>query len=1204
MKAEGNKTILFSEGTYQVQVKSFWPFLQLNDAGELIDSFCTCEEAEKKGSCPHLAAAYLKIMRGGVPLHVRFRESFWNQIGMICAERHGYEASCLKRANGGFEAFSQTGKRLFWMRAKKKSKELEDLLYHRPLETEETSLKFSKLDPEELTLWREGRPSSHLSYELSFWSDLAKQWFLNQENGALYSVQFSEEEPPQLVTIHFPTLEIEFYLDLAHWPQIIPSLETVDSPLKVHSYTFGKLEKLNFLKDKGVFELKFEEKGEMPIAPEGEKKIPVGDWFYYPHIGFFPKGMDPLLEQKIIRKDQVGLLFKRHLKLIQKYLKTEKIHPSAIPVRYSLYFDEKHTLHIDAYLFEKGDLEQYYFGEWVYIPDKGFFQLSGQLDKSQKFEIPKEKVTDFVNRHRLWLQGFEGFQTHVSGVESKLGFKFNGQGRLVFFTRHEFTEEAEHIIDVGEWIFVSGKGFYAKLSARAGTFIKAGMEIEPFEVSSFIHRHRDELEPVPGFFSENCPLEKSGLNIGFNEKGRIEISPEFFFLPRYAPSIVRIFGDYTYVEGEGFALIPHGSRLPESYKVEKVIDPLAEPYFIGYELELLYPHVLTIDPKLKRPQRMALRLLGLKRQPEAKTGQWVLELKVETEIGSVPVFDIWKAIWDGKQYLFSDAGLIFLRKKSFDWLRLKNKKRWLQQGAAIRLNTLEFLRLTASEELLEPEGNTRKAKETRNLLSAFLSFKAPTEPDLTGLKSDLRPYQKTGVSWLWFLHYYGLSGLLCDEMGLGKTHQAMALMMAIKNTKKAKFLVVCPTSVIYHWEKLIETFLPSVKAYVFHGIGRRFESFSKNSYDILLTSYGIVRTENEALAKVHFDLAVYDELQIAKNEKSQTNKALRNINASMRIGLTGTPIENRLMELKALFELIVPTYLPTMSVFREQFTNPIEKYQDEEKRELLSRLIHPFLLRRKKSEVLTELPEKIEEVSLCDLSEEQHRLYHTIVMQNRDELLRKLEDSSKPPPITHIFALITKLKQICDHPCLLTKDYTNYKHHSSGKWELFLELLDETRDSGQKLVVFSQYLGMLDIIGSHLTEKGIAFAEIRGSTRDRRGEVQRFAEDPACEVFLGSLQAAGVGIDLISASVVIHYDRWWNPAKENQATDRVHRMGQKRGVQVFKLVTKNTIEEHIHALIEKKLSLAKGILGFDDQDQIKGLQREDLIELLQLLDKD
>ncbi len=562
-----------------------------------------------------------------------------------------------------------------------------------------------------------------------------------------------------------------------------------------------------------------------------------------------------------------------------------------------------------------------------------------------------------------------------------------------------------------------------------------------------------------------------------------------------------------------------------------------------------------------------------------------------------------EAFGQGKQYVFSKAGLFFLRKKEFDWIREKNKKKWLNKGDSLRFTTLELLRLIGMEDLHEPKGNTKRERDAKALFHDFLNFKAPTEINLTGLTSDLRPYQKTGVQWLWFLNSYNLSGLLCDEMGLGKTHQAMALIAGIKNQKsKAKFLVVCPTSVIYHWEKLINTFLPGIKSYIFHGVGRNFADFSEDSYDLLLTSYGIVRTENKALSNYSFDLAVFDELQVAKNEKSLTHKALRNLSAGMRLGLSGTPIENRLLELKALFDLVIPTYFPSLSSFRESFIVPIEKYHDDEKRYLLSRLIRPFLLRRKKSEVLTELPEKIEEMALCDLSEEQHKLYHQIVEANRDALLKQLEDKTLAPPIAHIFSMLSKLKQVCNHPALITQKLQNYHEHQSGKWDLFVELLNETRDSGQKLVVFTQYLGMLDIMGHYLKEKNIPFAEIRGSTRDRKGEVERFASDPKCEVFLGSLQAAGVGIDLIAASVVIHYDRWWNPAKENQATDRVHRMGQKRGVQVFKLVTKGTVEEHIDKLIEKKLSLAKGVIGFDEQDQVKGLDRQELIELLQMLE--
>ncbi len=1209
-------SVLFSEGTYQIEIlgskkpkEIVWPFLQMSDAGQVMDAFCTCGIAEKKGSCLHLAAAYLKVMNDE-PLHVRFRESLWNQIGLISAERHGYAPSSLKASKEGFEAFSKLGKRDLLLKVRGKAKQkLEEILFKRPVETEETSLKFSNLSQEELMLWREGRPSPQLRYELSFWADLAKWWMMLQENGVSYTLHFSDEVPPQLLHVRFPEMEVEFVIGLSDYPQIIPSLESVSSPLQVHPYFFGKLEKLVFHKDRGAFSLEFEEGKERPSEPLDQKEaIQIDAWRFFPGVGFFPLETDPMLTQKQIEKEQVDLFFERHLKLVQKLLENEKIHREPLPMRYAMELKEDSSLHIEAYLFEKGDLAEkgaHYFGQWVYLPEKGFFLVQEQLFDGIKLEIPKDKISDFIDRHRVWLQGMDGFQTHVSGMESHLGFKFNEKGNLKFFTRLEFSEATENIVDVGDWIYVPGRGFYSKVTTRPGAIIKSGMEVPSFEISSFIHQHHDELELIPGFFAKECPLEKSGLNIGFNEEEKISIHPEFFFHEGYVPENVSIYGDYTYVDGDGFSLIPHISRLPESYKVEKVIDRMAEPYFVGYELELLYPHVITIDPRLKRPKTMDLHIQHLKRQPTAKTGQWVLELAYETDLGRVHPYQIWEGFGQGKQYLFSDAGLIFLRKKQFDWIKEKTKKRWLENGNAVRMTTLEFLRLCGMEDLYEPEGESKKAKDARKLLHDFLSFKAPSEIDLTGLESDLRLYQKMGVDWLWFLHSYGLSGLLCDEMGLGKTHQAMALMAGMQNEQKKKrprFLVVCPTSVIYHWEKLINQFLPTVKPYVFHGIGREFETFSHDAYDLLLTSYGIVRTENEALSGYDFDLAIFDELQVAKNERSLTNKALHNISAGMRIGLTGTPIENRLMELKAVFDLVIPAYLPSAGVFREVFISPIEKYQDEEKRESLARLIHPFLLRRKKSEVLTELPEKIEEVALCDLSGEQHKLYHEIVAQNRGYLLKQLKDETTPPPMAHIFSMLSKLKQVCNHPCLITKKIQDYKDHQSGKWELFVELLSETRDSGQKLVVFTQYLHMLDIMGMHLKEHGIQFAEIRGATRDRKGEVERFAIDPKCEVFLGSLLAAGVGIDLIAASVVIHYDRWWNPAKENQATDRVHRMGQKRGVQVFKLVTKNTIEEHIDRVIEKKLSLAKGVIGFDEQDQIKGLKRQELIEILQMLE--
>jgi SNF2 family DNA or RNA helicase len=376
----------------------------------------------------------------------------------------------------------------------------------------------------------------------------------------------------------------------------------------------------------------------------------------------------------------------------------------------------------------------------------------------------------------------------------------------------------------------------------------------------------------------------------------------------------------------------------------------------------------------------------------------------------------------------------------------------------------------------------------------------------------------------------------------------------------------------------------------------------KGSYDLLLTSYGILRTGKETVRYLSFEIAFFDEIQIAKNQASQTNKALRNLKASMKLGLTGTPIENRIQELKALFDVVLPGYLPADPIFREAFANPIEKENDEEKKKLLHRLIQPFVLRRKKTDVLKDLPEKIEEIAYADLSLEQKDLYRKAVGRIKQEVYPDLKDPSKPVSYVHIFSVLTQLKQICDHPSLIHEDLPDYSHRSSGKWDLFVELLSEARASGQKVVVFSQYLDMLMIMEFYLKKQGIGFASIKGSTKNRSGELKKFREDPQCEVFLASLLAAGVGIDLTVASIVIHYDRWWNPAKENQATDRVHRIGQNRGVQVFKLVTKHTIEEHIHQLIEKKKGLFETVV--QAEDQITYLNREELLMLCEKLFKE
>ena len=1197
-------SILFSEGTYQVSVggtgkEIFWPFLQITDEGVLKDHFCTCKQAEDGGRCPHQAAAWIKIFSGHEdPLHVRFRDSLWTHLCQMAARRHGYDKECLKGGlQSQFQAFSSTKKKLFSLKpltAKGKQK-LKEIIVDRKPETEETSLKFSNLSPEELLLWKEGRPSHFLNYELSFWSDLAKWWMILQDAEKKYKITFVQgKEPlPKEISVRFDDVEFTFYIAEANWPQIIPSLATVKSPLKTHEFSHEQIRRIFYDPLRKVFNLDIlaSEKEEKPVVA-----YPVGEWSYVPGKGFYPSRIDPLLNEKVIHSSQIGEFLHRHQHLVETHLVGTKIHLTPIPAKYTLFFDTNQALHLVCYAFDKGDLQRTgaaRYGSWVFLQDKGFYLLEDVMFEETEKVIPKEEVSAFVTRHRHWLHAFEGFQTHVITIESRLTYTLSSAG-LRFESGLELTEDSEEVYDFNEWIYVRGRGFYSKMARRSGQGIAAGLEVPRSEIPEFIQGHRDDLENVAGFFSHQSPLSSSGLHLFLNEQNRIVVRPQYTFLPAYQDKKVEIFENYTYVDKEGFHEIPGELKLQAPYYKEVEIEPSAEPYFVAYEIDTLKPCIAQIDPRLQKPHHLFLKINSFQQEAE---GTWLLDLEYQSDVGSIDVITIWEALNENKRHLFSDAGLILLKSPRYNWLKGIPKKRWLKKGKQIRLTTLEWIRLFVFEDIHEPE----EPKSLKNW-NEFKNFEPSIPFDLTGLKSELRSYQETGLKWLWFLYSHGLSGLLCDEMGLGKTHQAMALLAAASNARpEGKYLVVCPTSVIFHWENLLKNFLPRLRVYVYYGAQRTLVDFEEQ-YDLLLTSYGTLRSEKIPLSEIAFNIAIFDEIQIAKNASSQTHKALKLIDAGNRVGLTGTPIENNLLELKSLFDVVLPDYMPTETLYKELFVNPIEKQHDTDKKFLLSRFIKPFVLRRKKSEVLLELPEKTETLAFAPLSEEQRKLYQEVYRSHKEQLFKELQDDGKPTPYLHVFALLTKLKQICDHPVLFTNEVESYKKHASGKWDLFVELLNETRESGQKLVVFSQYLGMLDIIESYLEEHNIGFAGIRGSTRDRKGQVEKFRDDPKCEVFVGSLQAAGVGIDLISASVVIHYDRWWNPAKENQATDRVHRMGQSRGVQVFKMITRGTIEEHIHTLIEKKMGLMEQVIGFDEQDQVKALTRDDLLELLRLMD--
>lgn len=1213
------KQVEFSGGTYQVQVydeshhQDVWAFLQLDERNHLKDSFCSCDESEDVSTCPHLAAAYLYIFNNTrLPLHKRFEKSLWHHLCYIYSERLKFDPEQFKpSAKGVYAIYSVGGKQLFVIQGltKAASGHLKDLLFNRFRETEETSLKFSNLPPEEIVLWKEGRPSAQLTYELSFWSDLAKWLMSLQDAGKEYEIEFlySPENVPNYISIKFHELQCKFYISEANLPFIIPALATVHSPLKVHHLSSKNTTKITYDKELGCLNIDSKEVIKKTQQKEPSTGFHFGSWLYVPEKGFYP--LDPLglLNSKTLCGDQVARILNENLVFVKEHLEGCLIHEESIKASYTIYFDDIWRLHIRCYAFSPGDLNQpgsKFFGDWVYLDDDGFYKLDDLRFKTLETIIPSHEVSDFVQKNRTWLNTHPGFETHLASIEAQMSYKMETpKGPLTFQRTVASSDQNVKTKDFGPWVYIAGQGFYAKITSHVGLPLRPGIALINDQIPMFIRTNREELKIIPRFFSSHCPVESAGIDVSLDKNDQIHVKPHYELLTEYKNKPIGFFDEFLYVEGEGFSELPSNFLLPIHYRHPVTIEPENQALFLNYELQNLKSYITSIDSKLVTPKELTLAAHKIYRPDPNSKGLYALKLYYRSELGEVSITQLWSHLKKKQRFCFTDAGLVDLENNRFNWLRHLTKNRLDRRSNILTLSTIELIRLNAFD-TIEVIKNL-DSEESLKLLNELIEFQIPEAPNITGLSCHLRPYQQIGLHWFWFLYHHGLSGLLCDDMGLGKTHQAMALIAALTNYHKQlgegvnrHFLIVCPTSVIYHWQDKLAQFLPELRVCTFYGTNRSLKEFHEQ-YDILLTSYGIWRIEHELLSQIPFELAIFDEIQIAKNHNSRLHATLSHANAQMKIGLTGTPIENHLRELKSLFDLVLPAYMPGEKDFREYFVKPIDKEKDDERKKLLSRLIHPFVLRRKKEDVLIDLPEKTEEISHCALSEEQARMYNEVVERSRRIVLEELALKDQPIPYIHVFSILSYLKQICDHPACFLKKPEDYKNFTSGKWELFIELLNEARESQQKVVIFSQYLNMLDIIQYHLTENGIGFASIRGSTTNRGEELKRFNTDPQCEVFVGSLQASGLGVELTAASVVIHYDRWWNAARENQATDRVHRIGQKRGVQVFKMVTKGTFEERIDAMITRKAQLMEDVVGIDDHRILKHFNRDEIIELLQ-----
>ena len=571
-------------------------------------------------------------------------------------------------------------------------------------------------------------------------------------------------------------------------------------------------------------------------------------------------------------------------------------------------------------------------------------------------------------------------------------------------------------------------------------------------------------------------------------------------------------------------------------------------------------------------------------------------------------FDIKANIQFGEQNVsLRDVQKALVRKERF--VRLNNGKlgvlpeEWLQQYSTlfkmgnIKNDTLKVSKVHFSlvDELydqLDEEDILKELREKKQKLKSFTAIQKVKMPK--NINATLRNYQKEGFNWFNFLDEFQWGGCLADDMGLGKTIQVLTFLQHLKEKKgRTTHLIVVPTSLIFNWEAETDKFCSNLTILKHHGLGRvRHRTDEFNNYDIVLTSYGTMASDIELLSSFHFEYIVLDESQSIKNPTTKRYKAARLLNGSNRLALTGTPIENNTFDLYAQFNFLNPGILGSRDFFKEEFANPIDKNGSQERVDELKKIIYPFLLRRTKEMVAADLPPKTETVLYCEMLPRQRRVYEAFRDSYKAKILEKISEEGMNRAGMFILEGLMKLRQICDSPALL-KDPEDYGRDSIKLQELIKHITEKT--GNHKVLVFSQFLGMLAMVRDALEHHKIKYAYLDGSISPtkRQDAIHYFQKEKSCRVFLISLKAGGFGLNLTAADYVYLLDPWWNPAVEQQVIDRVQRIGQKNNVFAYKMICKNTVEEKILQLQNKKRSLADDIISAE-KSFLKTLDKNDV----------
>ncbi|MBL0199171.1 MAG: SNF2 helicase associated domain-containing protein [Chitinophagaceae bacterium] len=569
------------------------------------------------------------------------------------------------------------------------------------------------------------------------------------------------------------------------------------------------------------------------------------------------------------------------------------------------------------------------------------------------------------------------------------------------------------------------------------------------------------------------------------------------------------------------------------------------------------------------------------------------DAKVEIEFGEqrVGIDEIKSALVNKQSFVqLSDGTLGILPD---EWLKRYSLLFKVGDGRSNQLRLSKY-HMSVIDELYENRDEKELSFELDEKYERLKEFKnIPETAAPLHLQPILRPYQTSGFQWLNYLNDVGWGGILADDMGLGKTIQALSMLHHYKEiTGGLKALVVCPTTLIYNWRNEVQKFSPSLSFHIHHGSVRSRDVEELKKHNIIITTYGTLRSDIQLLLKINFDYVVLDESQAIKNPASKVTKAASLLNAKNRLCMSGTPLQNNTFDIFAQMNFLNPGLLGNMEFFRNEFATPIDKFGEQEQKEHLRKLLFPFILRRTKEQVAKDLPDKTETILFCEMEKEQRKVYEAYRNSYREKILGTIDQQGIGKSQLTILQGLMKLRQICDSPAILNED-EKYPNHSIKLDELAREIEENIGD--HKALIFSQFLGMLALIKKKLIEDGIPFEYFDGSTSapDREKAIQNFQNNDECRVFLISLKAGGVGLNLTAADYVYIVDPWWNPAVEQQAIDRTHRIGQTKNIFAYRMICIDTIEDKILELQERKRKLASELIA-DDASFVKALSKSDV----------